>query len=353
MPSTTTVSGRAVLESLGVRWTGRPPATGAGRLRVGDDVVPMPGSTLRAITSRVLSSREKLALGRFLGSLGKRPVASSVSAIDWLADSLSGRALDFVRTLTTVGTYCSDLTLLSADAASSQLALALRGVTYIDGGWQVLVDGLADACRTAGGSVVEHCPVVSVTDTPGGWRLSTGMGEMSARSVVLAAGGPAEAGRVLGRDDLWPDLGPNVTAACLDLDLAVPPPVPVLFSLDDPLYLSQHSDTVVHVMRYGVRSADADRAELAAHAALAGVNVDDARASRFLARMVVAHTAPSPTADGLAGRPGVAVQEMPGVYVAGDWVGDSGLIADASLASASAAARLACVGPRSSAGAAG
>ena len=61
---------------------------------------------------------------------------------------------------------------------------------------------------------------------------------------------------------------------------------------------------------------------------------------RFLHRMIVAHALPRPGA-GLAGRPPVEVPGLRGVFVAGDWVGPVGMLADASLASAEAAARAA------------
>ena len=38
-------------------------------------------------------------------------------------------------------------------------------------------------------------------------------------------------------------------------------------------------------------------------------------------------------------RPGVALPDAPGVFIAGDWVGDEGMISDASAASAMEAAR--------------
>ncbi|WP_218015125.1 hypothetical protein, partial [Lactococcus garvieae] len=50
---------------------------------------------------------------------------------------------------------------------------------------------------------------------------------------------------------------------------------------------------------------------------------------------------PVATSGGLAGRPPVAVPDRPGAFVAGDWVGPEGHLADASLASAEAAARAA------------
>ena len=61
--------------------------------------------------------------------------------------------------------------------------------------------------------------------------------------------------------------------------------------------------------------------------------VVDVRSGR---RLEVAHGRPLP-GRGFAGRPQVAVPDVPGLFVAGDWVGDQGLLTDAVLASARAA----------------
>jgi phytoene dehydrogenase-like protein len=60
--------------------------------------------------------------------------------------------------------------------------------------------------------------------------------------------------------------------------------------------------------------------------------------SRFLPRMVVAGAAPIAARGGLGGRPPADGTGLPGIYLAGDWVGPAGLIADAALASGQAAA---------------
>jgi hypothetical protein len=59
---------------------------------------------------------------------------------------------------------------------------------------------------------------------------------------------------------------------------------------------------------------------------------------RYLHRMRVAHGMPRAASGGLAGRPTVAVPGRPGLFVAGDWVGDTGLLSDAAAASGAAAA---------------
>jgi pyruvate/2-oxoglutarate dehydrogenase complex dihydrolipoamide dehydrogenase (E3) component len=54
--------------------------------------------------------------------------------------------------------------------------------------------------------------------------------------------------------------------------------------------------------------------------------------------MVVAGAAPIAERGGLGGRPAIDATGLPGVYLAGDWVGPTGLLADAALASGQAAA---------------
>ena len=59
---------------------------------------------------------------------------------------------------------------------------------------------------------------------------------------------------------------------------------------------------------------------------------------RFLPAMTVAHALPLAEEGGLAGRPGVTRAGAAGVFLAGDWVGPRGMLADAAAASAEEAA---------------
>ena len=98
--------------------------------------------------------------------------------------------------------------------------------------------------------------------------------------MILAGLAPAEAARLLDRtpDELgWGGLGPAAHASCLDLGVRRPAPIPVLFSVDEPLYLSTHTPPadlapegygVVQLLRYlapgEAPDPDATRAELEA-----------------------------------------------------------------------------------------
>ena len=94
---------------------------------------------------------------------------------------------------------------------------------------------------------------------------------------------------------------------------------------------------VVGIIRYGARNARIDRPSLDAHLAQVGVTDNDVVTSRFLARMVVSSTTPRASTGGLHGRPLATASGLHRVFLAGDWVGPTGLLADAALASGHAA----------------
>ncbi|MGH8974307.1 MAG: amine oxidase, partial [Acidimicrobiia bacterium] len=170
--------------------------------------------------------------------------------------------------------------------------------------------------------------------------------------VVLAAGTPRAAASLLERAPAaWTALGPEVEASTLELGLTRPLEHPVLFGIDPPIYLADHAASakglapegggLVHVLRYlelGEQTPAGElRSSMEEHAGIAGVDPATIEEQRFLRRMTVAGATPTPANGGLAGRPGVDSTGTPGLYVAGDWVGPTGWLADAVFASGSAA----------------
>jgi phytoene dehydrogenase-like protein len=305
----------------------------------------------------VRDGKPERLLGAAMSSLAGRLLTASPaswtgqSAAEW-ADSLGGSpdVSALARTFIRVATYVSDLEGLPAELAISQLKMALvRGVSYLDGGWASLVDGLSSAATAAGTVIRAHQPAIEVSAVPGGWEVALAGGEvLPASAVVIAAGSPATARKLLPVDPGWPELGPPVTAACLDLGLQGRRPA-LMFGLDEPLYLSRHcppgdlaprEGSVVHVMRYGARDAQLDRAELRSFSRLAGITDDQIVEQRFLADMVVTHVLPK-TGQGLADRPDVTSTGAAGVFLAGDWVGPTGWLTDAAMASGRRAGKLA------------
>ena len=274
-----------------------------------------------------------------------------------------------MEALARLTTYGVDVDSLSAGAAVRQLQLAGRSVLYLDGGWQSLVDALAAAVREAGVRVATGARVAAVER--GGDRGVTGVRladgtRHDGRAVVVAAGPCETAALVEGSEATslapWRDAAAPVFMASLDLGLSRLPRPRALFALgiDRPVYFSVHSATarlapaggaLVHAAMYlGARAssrAEDVRAELEALVDLVQPGWREAVVhARFLPRLLVAHGLPSAAQGGAEGRPGAVVSDVPRLFIAGDWVGPTGLLADASLASARQAADAVLALPR-------
>ena len=354
---------QAVLARLGVSTPGAVPPGSGTRGRVGDRVDLLPATPATLLRSRLLSVRGKLALVRFLSGVKKwRPADfARLTVGQWLDTfKLPEDARNVARFLVRVTTYANDENTLSADVAAGQIQLALaNNVLYLDNGWGSMVESLATAARRIGAEIRTGAAVTSITRAfPDGdltVTLSSG-GQIQAGAVVLASGTPAAATALLGdRPAGWADLGPEVEASVLDLGLRKRLEHPNLFGLDTPLYLSDHAWSakhlapegggLVHVLHYLPLGDQTPAGELKAglqkHARLAGVEPSDIEEQRFLLRMTVVGAVPTPASGGLAGRPAIDSTGVPGVFVAGDWVGPRGWLADASLSSGEAAGQAA------------
>jgi len=301
--------------------------------------------------SGLLGWRDRLALARFLAGLRGVETAGRTQR-EWLDSArLTPRARLVVELLVRTSSYADAPELVAAAAVAGQLRLALQGVRYLDGGWVTMVAALRGEAERVGVTVRTGTRVVAVEEEGvGGPVVQTADGrEHPAGGVVVAAGGPRGLARLTGAAALQP-----VPAALATLDVALrrlPRPSPTLvLGLDVPLYLSVHSaaaalapagGAVIHVARYlGAAQPDParHRAELEGllNAAQPGWR-DELVAARFLPDLAAMTALPLAADGGLPARPPVRTA-LAGVRVAGDWVGREGLLADASLASATLAA---------------
>ena len=345
--------GADVLGRLGVDFSGSPPhPVSSGYTEATGGLAVLPTSAGSLLRSPVLGVADKVRFARLLTTLPKRQGApfGALSAAEWIASlRLCSRGAGVISAITRVATYAGDLDLVSADVAVAQLQLALEGVVYLDGGWQSLVDGLEAVAMSAGARVLESERATTLhARADGTFEVRTPARTLQTASVVVAAGSPAAARALLPHPPAW-ELGAPATAACLDLGLRRVPDTMVAFGLDQPLYLSTHSPkahlappggAVVHVMRYGARTSPEDKDQLWALARRCGIGDADVVTQRFLHEMTVCHALPRP-GPGLTGRPAIDATGTAGVFLAGDWVGAAGLLADASLASGEAAGRAA------------
>ena len=311
-----------------VPFHGNPPDTSSASFATyGGELHPLILSTRGLLTTRLFSAVEKWQAARILQQMMSGAAAEEESMEEWIESrARSPRVRQFVGMLVRVSTFTADHTRLSARAALDQFRRARsHGVLYLHGGWQTLVAGLAKRAREVGVKIRMGEALESVKDLP-------------ADGVVLAVP-PATAERVTGRR--LPKMYP-AQVACLDLGLRRLPEgaARAALGVDQPLYLSVHSAAarlapegaaLVHVAKYlsGPTDAGADRRELEqfAERAIPGWS-EEVELVRYLPRMTV-----TTAAFTTEGRPGVDALGIPGVALAGDWVGAEGMLADAAVAS--------------------
>ncbi|WP_437811233.1 phytoene desaturase family protein [Sorangium sp. So ce1078] len=349
----------AVLRELGVRFTGAPPpASGAFAFDRGT-FHTMPSGALSLLTTGLFGLAAKVEMGRVLGGLAALSPAplAAVPVSAWLRDAFrTPEVRRFVGMLVRLTTYCADADRQSAGAALAQVQHALsQGVLYLDGGWQTLVDGLRGAAVAAGVEILTGVRATRVAAEGGAVSfVELANGERLGAGAVLLAASP-RAAAALAPDvpalAAYAERAVPVRAACLDVALSrMPRPrFRVALGIDRPLYLSLHSGVarlapeggaVIHAVQYGPELAGRDperELEDLLERAQPGYR-DFLVERRFLPSLVVSNAVVAAEGGGYAGRPGVRVPEVDGLFLAGDWVGPTGMLADASLGSARDAA---------------
>jgi phytoene dehydrogenase-like protein len=359
--------GIEVLRQLGIEPRGRVPSV-SGAFAIKDGARhTFPAGTVSLLTTSLFGLSAKLEAARFLASIAKIDGSRfmDISVREWLDRRLSHNEVkEFVLAAFRVATYTNAPDLMSAGSAIEQLKKAFAtSVLYLDGGWQTLVDALREKTESAGAIVETGVRVDAVTRGAAGEVTGVRLadGRLIETPTVLIASSPSAAVRLVENGSKtsiaqYANRAIPVRAACLDVALSRLPVQRATFSLgiDRPLYLSVHSATarlapeggaLIQTAKYlspdHHDSAESVERELEALLDLVQPGWREAVVQRrFLPDMIVMNAMPLASLDGIAGRPGAEITDVNGLFVAGDWVGNEGLLVDASLASAKAAAEL-------------
>lgn len=354
----------AVLADLGVTYRyGNPRGSdvldGAG-LR------PLPAGPIALLRSDLLSWRDKLEALYFFTALPRidARTLARVTVRQWL-DQTIGRpqVWRLFASLARTFVYSDALDLVSAEVFVAKLQTTLKHpVHYVDHGWQSVTDGLHRAAEQAGARIICGAGVDSVIVSGGnvtGVVLDNGTAVQS-RAVVIATT-PHDAARLIGSgaspafrgaiDALIP-----AQVACLDVALRrLPVPAhPIVQDLDRPLFFSTQSrfagiapkgGALIHSFKQldprrpgDPRDNERDLEGLIDAAQPGWREVVVRRV--FLPRIAAVGMLPTALGGGFAGRPDVTAAGVAGLFLAGDWIGAEGFLADASFASARRAARM-------------
>ncbi|HVY89917.1 MAG TPA: FAD-dependent oxidoreductase [Hyphomonadaceae bacterium] len=344
---------RQTLIRLGVAIPGAAPMLGGAYGLYEGQVVGLPASLASLATTRMFGVRDKVQFGATLKAVMDGASAEG-SLSGWFdAIHLRPRVRAAMEALARLVSYANAPEKMSAAAALEQIRLGLAGVIYIDGGWASLVEGLRQAAVAAGAVVRTGAAVERVEVDGDTTRIVLADGEEDESDAVLLAVGPQEAARLApGASSLKAAAADAVAirANSLDLGLERLPEGARTFmqGIDGPFYFSVHSmagrlapdgGAMVHVSRY-LRSGEAPKAdaieELEAYADIA---MPGWRALENTRQTLLGMVVSNAVVRWDRPRPGVGVEGAPGLFIAGDWVGATGMLSDASAASAVEAAR--------------
>ncbi len=156
--------GAGVLRELGIPIRGGSPR-GSGFALDGGERYRFPANLLSLLVSGLIPAKGKLEAAKhlFLIRRMKRFPDSAMPFRAWLdANVANADVRRLIAAVVRLASYSDTPEELGAVAALRQVRIALRGVTYIDEGWQKIVDGLHSAAVSSGVNFVTSSRVVAV-----------------------------------------------------------------------------------------------------------------------------------------------------------------------------------------------
>lgn len=350
-----------LLDELGVPYSGPIVSRGKFLAFEGGKLHTMPTGLTSLARTTLLTPAAKVEFIRLFTSLNRIDLAHlhNISVHDWLERQVRHpQVRQFILALARLTTYTNAPQMLSAGLLIPLLNARVR---YLDGGWQTLVDGLRQVAQAAGAQIVTHARVAAIDVSEDKHTVRLADGASYPASAVLLAVDPHDAATLLTNGahtelSRWTAQAIPAHAACFDVALRrLPEPGRTyVLGMDRPLYYSVHSawaklapqgGALIHTMKYLQPGEPADPAtsrrdlEALLDTVQPGWRAEVVEQS-FLPHMTPSNAIVQAAHGGVPGRPSPAVPGIHNLYIAGDWVGAEGQLADACFASAREAARM-------------
>lgn len=338
---------KRALDELGVEVRGRKTEPDAPQAYHRGKLHQLPTRASQLATTRLFSVRDKLQFAAVQKSVieGVAPEGSFGAWLDGL--KLRPAVWGSMEALARVSCYANAPYESSAKATLDQVRKAYAGVLYIDGGWRSLIESVAAVARRHGAEIRTGARVERVT----GSAVVTGDGEQAFDAVLLAVP-PADAAALSGVASIVEEVreARPVRMNSLDLALRSLPEGAKEFVLgvDRPLYFSLHSKAaklapeggaVVHVAKYLPSDEKVDADAIEELEAFADVVMPGWRELEVRRQTLRGLSVVGAVVRWDRPRAGVVVKDAPGLFLAGDWVGEEGMLSDAAAASGRAAAQ--------------
>lgn len=337
------------LRELGIELEGGIVPT-RGKMIHNGEIFDIPASPFILVTSTLLNWNAKKELLSFFLKYKKMKTDGfkNVPLAQWLQHRIKDKlARNLILMLSRLSSYSDESDRLSAGAAIKQLQLG--NAMYLNKGWQSMIDALINKAVEFGVQFQTGKHVNKVTGSFPDLSVQTNKEIIYAKNV-LSTSSPQETSKLLKEYKCTPEFIKKdyipVHAACLDLVLSkVPNPnIDFAMGVEDPFYFSNHSKIaklsnqdhqVIHVMKYGISNQETEK-ELEEFMEIVQPGWEEfVIYKRYLPRMTVSNRLVLASNDDEVSP---LVSQIPGFYIAGDWVGDA-MLAEASFQSGRKAAQ--------------
>jgi phytoene dehydrogenase-like protein len=318
----------------------------------------LPVGLCSLLTTGLFGPHAKREAARLLTSIRAIDIAAlhRVSFRDWLRTRVDDPdVLQLVLAFVRSATYSDDPDRLSASAALDQLRLSMSGaVLHLHQGWGALVARLQQAASASGVTLSRERVIGVNGDGTQATSVTTADGTRVPSRAVVIATGPRVAQRLLSNVATVAHAAVPVRVAALDVALQRLPKPRTVFAIgiDEPWSFSADSSiadvaprggAVIHIatcLRSGCTGTSNDERQLERALDLLQSGWRQSVVyRRFLPDVLVSHALVSVETGGFPGRPNGCVSALRNVFLAGDWIGAVGQLADASVASGIAAAQ--------------
>lgn len=349
-----------ILKELGIRLPGNSPDL-KGILVDNEKEFSAPFNTEAVFTTRYLTWKERLEWLGFMVKISSIDTQklSGITFSEWIGQTGCSRNVQsLLLTLGKLGTYCNAPERASAKVMVTHIKTSMGGVTYLDGGWQTMIDQLHNQAVISGTEVRTSAHVKQITPAGDGKiKLSLATGEEIFGTHVISTAVPADLANMVDSKADFPEreflnkITP-VTGAALDVALTRLPEPKRLFamSLSHPLYYSVHSNyarlsedgttAVLHVFKYHAPGEvpDSQKTEQLLEQFLDKMQPgwqEFKVTSRFMPQITVNQRLPE-----LGDEQHLVHAEttIPGLYIAGDWAYPDAILAEGAVSSGKLAA---------------
>ncbi len=351
---------KSILEELNIQLSGKSPKKGCILVK-GNLEYTAPFSPLGLLNTDFLNWEERIEWAKVLMkviSIHNEKLGQQTYE-QWVQQTTrSANVQSLLYLLGRLATYCDSPKMVSGKVMLLHLKAVMRGVLYLDEGWQTIIDQLHNNAVTSGVQVQTRKTIKQIVPIEQEqFKLVLSDEEVIFGKYVLSTVGPNELNQMLGEHSPFSQIDSftkieSVKGATFDVALTQLPNPKKLFAMgiEDPIYFSVHSNyarlsdddksIVIHVFKYLNANDNIDRKKIKSELEQFLEKIQPGWksyviTSRFIPQITVNQRLPQIGDEQMLQ---CSKSKIPGLYIAGDWASPNSILSEGAVTSGKQAA---------------